>query len=157
MSIRRRAISKKRNSNPQKDEPGFVYVYERDVTRTEPTSSGRADLTSNTTFARSYPLDVRCCLEFLVEFVFKILDPSFVSLGVRKRYGQQVFVRPTLNARYSYTSCLEKRQWCAFSNAVTAEYQDTHRHYQRTQGDGPHRQSALEEARRCCACHRPDT
>ena len=83
MSIMRRAVSKKKNSNPPGDEPGFVYVYKSDVTRTEATSPGRADLTGNTTFARGYPLNVRCCLEFLVKFVFKILDPSFVSLEVK--------------------------------------------------------------------------
>lgn len=95
---------KRENSAPQNDEPCFVYVYEGDITRTEATSPGRTDLTSNTTFARGYPLDRRCSLEFLVELVFKILDPSFISLRVM---GQQVFAHPTLNARYNYTSYLE--------------------------------------------------
>jgi len=44
-----------------------------------------------------------------VEFILKTLDPSLVSLAVNKRYSQQVFVRPILNARCSYTSYLGKK------------------------------------------------
>lgn len=62
------------------DVPGFIYVHESNVTRTEATSPGCAHLTSNTTGARIYPLDIRRRLEFLVERVVEFLNPGRVSL-----------------------------------------------------------------------------
>jgi hypothetical protein len=92
------------NSSPVNDKPGFVYVHECHITRTKPATASRADLASNTARAFDHPLNRRCCLEFFVELVFKILNPGFVSLKEmisHNRWG--CFLS---DAQYSCTSCL---------------------------------------------------
>jgi len=79
--------------------PGFVYVHESNVTRTETTSPGCAHLTSNTTSARIYPLDIRRRLEFLVERVVEPFNPGRVSLETTKQHNhiQHASAEPFMN------------------------------------------------------------
>jgi hypothetical protein len=91
-------VSEKGETVPKAlDIPGFVYVHERNVTRTETTSPGGAHLTSNTTGARIYPLDIRCRLELLVERVVEPFDPGHVSLETTKHLIQHASAGPSMN------------------------------------------------------------
>ena len=87
-----------------KDKPGFVYVHEGHITRTQPAAASCAYLASHTTRAFVHPRNIWRRLKLFVELVFEILDPGFVSLKEMISHDQMgMFLS---DARYSCTSCL---------------------------------------------------
>lgn len=93
------------NSSPQvNDKPGFVYVHESHITRTQPAAASCAYLASHTTRAFVHPRNMWRCLKLFVELVFEILDPGFVSL--KEMISNDPVGMFLSDARYSCTSCL---------------------------------------------------